>query len=98
MFRYGFDHCAARRVYVPSGIECIIHKPYIISSNSFSKMYKQKSRWQKIKAGKSCKRREPRRPKDTTNFFLKCLGFITNTFTDIARSDDRDLHNDQFQC
>ena len=26
---------------------------------------------------------------------MKCLGFITNTFTDIARNDDRDdLHND----
>ena len=47
------------------------------------------------KKGKGCKRREPRPTKRHDKIVeMRGLGFITNTFTDIARKDDRDLHND----
>ena len=59
---------------------------------SFSKMYKHKSGWHKRKE-RAVREENRALPKDTTKL-LKCLGFITNTFTDIVRNDDRDLHND----
>ena len=72
--------------------------------HSFSKMYKHKSGWQKRKErAVQEENRDPTKRQKT----LKCLGFVTNTFTDIARNDlarndftniarndDRDLHND----
>ena len=67
---------------------------------SFSKMYKHKSGCHKRKE-RAVREENRALPKDTTKL-LKCLGFITNTFTDIVRNDftdivrndDRDLHND----
>ena len=57
-------------------------------------MYKHKSGWQKIK--ERAVREENRHPTKRQKT-LKCLGFVTNTFTDAgdtARNDDLDLHND----
>ena len=68
---------------------CIIHLPYIISLYSFSKMYKHKSGWQKrMERAVREENHNPTKRQKT----LKCLGFVTYTFTDIARNDDRDLH------
>ena len=51
----------------------------VISPNSFL------SGWQK----RVVREKNRSLPKDTTRFLI-CLGFITNSFTDIARNDDRD--------